>query len=159
MTRPLPTIAKHQRWAYASPVAANSAAEIGVSKPTGGHRLTSGFFVSAAWQPVMGGPCGGAFGHAGFCRPVRQPCTVPPTLIGVGESGENTATTGNTAMTPRHTLTLVTPTRRARAAHHRRLALAALKLDSSLSVRLSRYWRHIEQARLLERVAFKGGVK
>jgi hypothetical protein len=31
------------------------------------------------------------------------------------------------------------------------MALAALKNDSSLAVRLQRYWRHIEKARLLER--------
>jgi hypothetical protein len=53
-------------------------------------------------------------------------------------------------MTPRHSLTLATPSRRARANHHRRLALAALKLDSSLSVRLSRYRTHIAAARHLE---------
>lgn len=55
-------------------------------------------------------------------------------------------------MTPRHTLTLATPTPRMQAARHRRMAMAALKLDSSLSVRLSRYWRHIAIARQLEAV-------
>lgn len=53
-------------------------------------------------------------------------------------------------MSPRQPLTLVTPSRRTRANLHRRRALAALKLDSSLTVRLSRYWREIERARLLE---------
>lgn len=53
-------------------------------------------------------------------------------------------------MTPRHPLTLNPSTRRARANRHRRLAFAALKLDSSLSVRLSRYWSHIATARALE---------
>lgn len=53
-------------------------------------------------------------------------------------------------MTPRHTLAIRPSTRRARANYHRRLALAALKLDSSLSVRLSRYRAHIDIARQLE---------
>lgn len=53
-------------------------------------------------------------------------------------------------MTPRHTLTLVSPSHRARANCHRRLALAALKLDSSLGVRLSRYRAHIAFASQLE---------
>lgn len=136
--------------AYASSVAAHSAIEIGVSKPTGGHRLRAVFFRPQHGKPVMGGPCGGAFGHAGFCRPVRQPRTVPPTLIGVGESGLNTATTGHTVMTPRHTITLAMPSNRVRAARHRRLALHALKSNSSLSVRLSRYRAHIAIARQLE---------
>lgn len=53
-------------------------------------------------------------------------------------------------MSPRQPLTLATPSRRARTNRHRRLALSALKLDSSLSVRLSRYWQHIATARQLE---------
>lgn len=53
-------------------------------------------------------------------------------------------------MTPRRTLTLVTPSRRARANRHRRLALHALKSNSSLSVRLNRYRAHIAVARHLE---------
>ncbi|SFB58229.1 hypothetical protein [Azotobacter beijerinckii] len=39
---------------------------------------------------------------------------------------------------------------RQRAAAHRAMALAALRADSSLSVRLSRYHHHIDLARALE---------
>ena len=37
-----------------------------------------------------------------------------------------------------------------RAFAHRRMALSALRADSSLSVRLKRYNAHMEQARTLE---------
>jgi len=48
----------------------------------------------------------------------------------------------------RHTLTL-NPSK-ARAAAHRAMALAALRADSSLSVRLTRYNDHMAKARALE---------
>ena len=37
-----------------------------------------------------------------------------------------------------------------RAAAHRRMAIAALRADSSLSTRLARYQHHISKARALE---------
>ncbi|MFC0708869.1 hypothetical protein [Azorhizophilus paspali] len=51
-------------------------------------------------------------------------------------------------MTQRHVLTL-NPSK-ARAAAHRAMALAALRADSSLYVRLRRYNHHINIARALE---------
>ena len=51
-------------------------------------------------------------------------------------------------MTLRHILTLNPSKVRAKA--HRRMALAALHADSSLSVRLSRYNEHMSKARALE---------
>ncbi|MDV7210127.1 hypothetical protein [Azotobacter beijerinckii] len=51
-------------------------------------------------------------------------------------------------MTQRHILTL-NPSK-ARAAAHRAMALAALHADSSLSVRLHRFNRHMAIARSLE---------
>ncbi|GAB3380394.1 hypothetical protein [Azotobacter armeniacus] len=51
-------------------------------------------------------------------------------------------------MTQRHTLTL-NPSK-ARAAAHRAMALAALRADSSLSVRLKRYNDQMAKARALE---------
>ena len=51
-------------------------------------------------------------------------------------------------MTKRHTLTL-NPSK-ARAAAHRAMALAALRADSSLSVRLKRFNAHMAKARVLE---------
>lgn len=56
-------------------------------------------------------------------------------------------------MTYRHTLSL-NPSK-IRATAHRRMALAALHADSSLSVRLKRYNHHMNQARALE--AQQGG--
>ena len=46
--------------------------------------------------------------------------------------------------------------RKIRAAAHRRMALAALRADSSLRTRLTRYQHHITKARALEAV---GGVQ
>ncbi|NHN76829.1 hypothetical protein HA520_05945 [Azotobacter chroococcum] len=51
-------------------------------------------------------------------------------------------------MTQRHTLTL-NPSK-TRAAAHRAMALAALRADSSLSVRLKRFDDHMAKARALE---------
>lgn len=144
------TLAHFPSPAYPSPVAAKSAHGIGVPENEGGHRLRAVFLCPQHGKSFMGGPCGAA-----------QAAPVPSyryaNLHGSAHpdwrrgGGKQHRYEGSTAMTPRRTLTLVPPSRRTRAAQHRRLALAALKLDSSLSVRLSRYWRHIERARLLER--------
>ncbi|SEI48466.1 hypothetical protein SAMN04244572_00504 [Azotobacter beijerinckii] len=50
----------------------------------------------------------------------------------------------------RHTLTLNPSALRQRAAAHRAMALAALRADSSLSVRLRRYRDHMDKANALE---------
>ncbi|WP_349618083.1 hypothetical protein [Azotobacter salinestris] len=57
-------------------------------------------------------------------------------------------------MTQRHTLTL-NPSK-SRAAAHRAMAIAALRADSSLSVRLARYNEHMAIARSLDAA---GGVR
>ena len=66
---------------------------IGVPGNSGGHnRRTRAVFLCAQHgQPVMGGPCGGALGHAG---PESGTPTLhgSPTLIGVRASGNYTAT-------------------------------------------------------------------
>lgn len=82
----LPAIAKRHRRRYRVAVAANSAIRIGVLNPLGGHRLKSGFFVSAARQAFMGGPCGAAQA-APEPDPGTPTCTVPLTLIGVRACG------------------------------------------------------------------------
>lgn len=48
-----------------------------------------------------------------------------------------------------HTPALIPFSRSARAAAHKAMALAALRSDSSLSVRLARYNRHMTKARAL----------
>ncbi|WP_211354871.1 hypothetical protein, partial [Azomonas agilis] len=61
---------------------------------------------------------------------------------------------GATPMTLRHILSL-NPSK-IRAIAHRRMALAALHADSSLSTRLNRYNDHMNKARALETL---GGVQ
>lgn len=132
-------------WRYGSPAVANSAAGIGVPKIRRTHRHTSGFFVSAAWLAYMGGPCGAAQA-APVPNPGTPTRTVPPTLIGVREAGSQPLIRIS-AMTHRRTLTLNQS--KARIAFHRACALAALRADSSLAVRLSRYNAAMAKARAL----------
>lgn len=143
----LPAIAKRHRRRYRVAVAANSAIRIGVLNPLGGHRLKSGFFVSAARQAFMGGPCGAA-----QAAPVTSGRYA--NLHGSAHpdwrrgSGRTTRTLEASAMTSRHTLTL-NPSKSHAAAWKAR-AMAALHADSSLSVRLSRYNAAMARARDLE---------
>lgn len=131
---------------YRFSVVANSAIGIGVPKIRRTHRHKSGFFVSAAWQAFMGGPCG-ASSEAPEPNPGTPTCTVPPTLIGVRRV-ESKNQIRTQAMTTRHILSL-TPSK-ARVAYHRAIAMAALYADSSLSVRLKRYNAAMAKARSLE---------
>ena len=135
---------------YSRTVAANSATQIGVWEPVGGHRLRAVFLCPQKHgMTVMGGPCG---------VPSGTPVTTGryANLHGSAHpdwrqgGGKKLRTVEVIAMTPRHPLTLATPSRRARANRHRRLALAALKTNSSVSVRLRRYQQHIDLARQLE---------
>lgn len=141
------TLAHQRASMYRSPVAANSAIRIGVLNPLGGHRLKSGFFVSAARQAFMGGPCGAA-----QAAPVTSGRYA--NLHGSAHpdwrrgSGRTTRTLEASAMTSRHTLTL-NPSKSHSAAWKAR-ALAALRADSSLSVRLNRYNAAMARARDLE---------
>lgn len=142
-------LAPHHPSAYPSPVAAHQRRGLGGPESVGGHRLSAVFLCPQHGKPVMGGPCGSPSGlpvatgrsanlHGSALPAWRQGC------------GNSNRTVEAPAMTPRHPLALNPSTRRARANRHRRLAFAALKLDSSLSVRLSRYWQHIATARALE---------
>lgn len=161
------TIANIASTAYAFPVAANSAHGIGVPESLGGHRLRAVFLCPQHGKPVMGGPCGASSeAPVSSGRYANLHGSAHPDWRRGG--GVKTRTLEATAMTPRHTLTLNPSSVRAsqnpanpsnhrhpsrlHANRHRRMALAALKLDSSLSVRLSRYWSHIEKARALEAV-------
>lgn len=67
---------------------------------------------------------------------------------------ETASFSGAFAMTPRQTLALnpSLPPERVRANWHRRMAMACLKANSSLAVRLARYRAHIEKARALEAI-------
>ena len=134
--------------AYASPVAANSAIRIGVLNSKGGHRLERFFCVRNTWLALYGQAVWGAFGLTGS---LGRHANLHGLLTRLASGERNLKPPkGHLAMTLRRTLTLVTPSRRARANLHRRLALASLKLNSSLSVRLSRYRAHMASAPRLE---------
>lgn len=132
---------------YSHLASANSEVGIGVPKEKADTPPLSGFFVSAAWPfCFMGGPCVGAFGHAGPF-PGTPTRTALPSRIGVWEAGSE-ALKRTLSMTKRRILTL-NPSK-ARAAYHRACALAALHADSSLPVRLARYKEAMERARAIE---------
>jgi hypothetical protein len=133
---------------YSHTVAAKSAHGFGDPEAEGGHRLRAVFLCPQHGKPVMGGPCGSPSG-----LPVSSGrfANLHGSALPFGDGERITIQTEEAfAMTPRHTLARNPSTPRTRANLHRRRALAALKLDSSLSVRLSRYWREIERARALE---------
>ena len=143
-----PTLATRTKRGYSLSVAANSAHGIGVPENKGGHRLRAVFLCPQHGKPFMGGPCGEPSGSpVPLYRYANSHGSAHP--IGVG-CGNSIRYKGIFAMTPRRSLRLATPSRRARANRHRRLALAALKTNSSVSVRLRRYQRHIDIARQLE---------
>ncbi len=121
---------------------------VGIGVPLGKADIPPkrGFFVSVAWlRPCMGGPCVGAFGHAGPFPRYANPHgpALPNWRLG---GGKKTAGKDPT-MIKRRILTL-NPSK-ARAAYHRACALASLHSSSSLSVRLARYNHHMQSARAL----------
>lgn len=143
-----PTVANQSHPVYSSLVAANSAHGLGGPVPEADNAYMAFFFVRSMAGPLWAGRAGGLR----VCRFSGRSANLYGSVHPLGGGWRRTKPQPErTAMTPRRPLTLVTSSRRVRAAQHRRMALAALKLDSSLSVRLSRYWRHIERARLLER--------
>ncbi|MEZ1837373.1 hypothetical protein QVM62_05875 [Pseudomonas putida] len=130
---------------YGSPVAANSAA--GFGDPTKSRRISApitiagAFFVPAV--PCYGGCARETFGSAGFLDSrfanLRTAATLNRLATICGSSS-------NQGARPMHALN---PSK-IRAHAHRRLAMAALRANSSLSVRLARYNHHAEIARALE---------
>lgn len=130
---------------YGSPVAANSAT--GFSGPMNSRRtsapitIAGAFFVPA--RPVYGGRVWEASRPAGF---LDSRSANPHTVATLIRLAANCGSSSNQGVPPMHALT---PSK-IRAYAHRRLALAALRANSSLSVRLSRYNHHAEVARALE---------
>lgn len=130
---------------YRLPVAAKSATGFGdpsTYRRTGAHSTIAGaFFVPA--DPVYGGCAWETFGSAGvlyarFANP-RTAATLNR-LATVRGSSSHTGATSMTALIPS----------KIRALAHRKMALSALRANSSLSVRLKRYNHHMDQARALE---------
>ncbi|WP_156326255.1 hypothetical protein [Pseudomonas sp. NBRC 111117] len=130
---------------YGSPVAANSAAGLGnpISKRRNSAPITiaGAFFVPAV--TCYGGCAWEAFVPAGFLLPRFTNLRTAATHSLGNERGSSSA---EGASPMKHALT---PSK-IRAYAHRRLALAALRANSSLSVRLARYNHHTEIARTLE---------
>lgn len=128
---------------YRSPVAVNSA--IRVWKP-GKHEehklhLSARSFFSPAFY---GGAVREDFGPVGFLLP-RSSTLVQRYRLSCGSETGSSSAKGASPMT-----TLIPS--KIRAIAHRRMALSALRANSSLSVRLKRYNDHMSQARALEAV-------
>lgn len=137
---------------YGSPVAANSATDLGGSnsKRRNSAPITiAGAFFASAFS-CYGGLRRSTLGCAGF----RLPRSANPVQLATlpclaadrsGSSEVNGATPMKHALIPS----------KVRAFAHRRMALSALRANSSLSVRLARYNAHMAIVRTLESV---GGV-
>ena len=131
---------------YGLPVAANSAT--GFDGPTSKRRnsapitIAGAFFVPAT--PCYGGCAQDTFGCAGFRLPWSVNLRTAATLIRLtANRGSSFQVNG---ASPLHALI---PSK-IRALAHRRMALSALRANSSLSVRLTRYNAHMNIARTLE---------
>ncbi len=136
---------------YRSPVAANSATGFGdpitVRRTSAPLMIAGAFFVPA--HPVYGGCARETFGSAGCLTSRFANLRTAATLNRLATIRGSSSTLGAEPMT-----TLIPS--KIRALAHRKMALSALRANSSLSVRLKRYNRHVDQARALEA---QGGAK
>lgn len=134
---------------YSAPVAVNPATgrrgPINVRRTGAPKTIAGAFFVLA--MPLYGGRAWDTFGCAG-CLTSRSanPRTAATHNRVAAIRGSSDTTLGAPPMKHLHALN---PSR-LRAAAHRRMAFAALRADSSASVRLSRYQHHMAKARALE---------
>jgi hypothetical protein len=136
---------------YRQPVAANSANGFGrpISKRRNSASITNaGVFFTLA-VPCYGGCAWGTFGCAGFRLPWSTNLRTAVTHSFGRERGSSFQVNGASPL-----YVLIPPQIRALA--HRRMALSALRADSSLSVRLERYNAHMAIVRTLEA---QGGVQ
>lgn len=143
--RSIPLVASNLDRGYRSPVAANSAT--GFGDPTNSRRtgapitIAGAFFVLA--YPVYGGCAWETFGSAGFLDSRFANLRTAATPIRLATNRGSSSNQGVATMT-------ALLASRIRALAHRRMALAALRANSSLAVRLKRYNHHSEIARNLE---------
>jgi hypothetical protein len=145
--RSIPLVAGNRDRGYRLPVAANTATGFGDpshNRRTGAPITIAGaFFVPA--HSVYGGCAWETLGSAGFLLSRFANLRTAATLIRLATNRGSSSTMGATPMTS-------TIPSRIRALAHRRMALAALRADSSLKTRLSRYNSHIQKARALESI-------
>ena len=142
-----PPLAMHFRIRYGSPVAANSATgrENPISKRRNSAQTTTvGVFLRLRFS-VMAAVCGQASAWPGsFCPGILTPCTAATQ----SREKDGSGSPAKGAVPMQHILRL-NPSK-IRALAHRRMALSALRADSSLSVRLKRYNDHMIIVRALE---------
>lgn len=146
--RSSPAIANHNQSRYGLAVAANSATGFGdlntTRRNSAHHPKAGAFFVSAFSS--YGGCAWDTFGYAGFrvsrFANLRTAATLNRLATIRGSSTTHGAVPMNNARNPSNPST--------HADAYRAMALAALRADSSLSVRLARYNSHMAKARTLE---------
>ena len=136
---------------YSAAVAVNPAAGFGdpISKRRTGARkiITGAFFVPA--MSLYGGRAWETFGSAGFLLPRFANLRTAATLDRLATiCGSSYLAKGAPPMEHLHALNPFNTTRRIQALKAR--AIAALRADSSLSVRLARYQSAMAKARALE---------
>jgi hypothetical protein len=145
-----PSVAKRTRWRYRSHVTVNPVAGFGDPSENKAHMrpktIAGAFFVPAV--TIYGGCAWEGFGPAGFLvsrfANLRTAATLDRLATIRGGSTKQGAVPMTTIPTPNPSAL------RDRAAAHRAMALAALRADSSLSVRLRRYNAAMTKARALE---------
>jgi pimeloyl-ACP methyl ester carboxylesterase len=144
------SLARRRPARYASAIAVNPASGFGDPLENLAHKrpstIAGAFFVPA--MPCYGGRAREAFGPAGFqVSRFANPRTAAThnRLATVRGSSDNKL--GALPMKRSHALNSS-----ARAAAHKAMALAALRANSSLTTRLTRYNHHMAQARSLEQV-------
>lgn len=139
------SLAQSMRRRYSAQVSAKSGADLGRSinsRRTGAPKTIAGaFFVPAV---MLYGSCArDTFGCAGFLESRSANPRTAVTIPRLAANGDSSTIPGATPMQQLRNL---------RAAAHRRMAIAALRADSSLSTRLARYQHHMTKARALEAV-------
>ena len=138
-------LAQHQPCGYSAHVPAKYGADLGrsnYSRRTSATVTVAGaFFMPAKLR--YGGCAWDTFGCAGCLESRSANPRTAATPIRLAANGDSSPTQGATPMQQLRNL---------RAAAHRRMAIAALHADSSLSTRLARYQHHISKARALEAV-------
>jgi len=140
-----PTIANRKHPAYSSPVATLLATGFGdpnTSRRNSAHHPKAGaFFMPVASS--YGGCAWDTFGYAGCLESRFANLRTAVTQYRLATIRGSSSTLGAVPMNHIHTAL------KNRAAAHKAMAFAALRADSSASVRLGRYRKHIARSRTL----------
>lgn len=145
--RQIQVVASRRGHRYISPVTAKSVTgrrNPRISRRTSAQITTAGVFFRHQFS-VMAAVCGQASAWPGAYYPGIPTPHMAATQSRRKDRGSSKRKVGAPPMTS------IIPSR-IRALAHRRMALAALRADSSLKSRLSRYNSHIQKARALESI-------